>query len=175
MLALSLSAALFATVAVSKIGAHAHAQSMPPDASPVFGATLPPGYRDWKVITVAREAGTNNDIRAVLGNDIAVNAFRKGKRPFPDGTVIVRLAWEYQSSPRNDAVFPLPQSFVAGPPTDVQVSVKDSKKYAASQGWGYGQFENGRANQSAALVQKCLACHTKLEKGDDLVFSHWSP
>ena len=153
VLALAFSAALFVTVAVSKTGVQA--QSTPPDASPVFGVTLPAGYRDWKVITVAHEAGANNDIRAVLGNDIAV--------------------YEYQSSARNDAVFPSPQSFVAGPPTNVQVSVKDSKKYAASQGWGYGQFENGRANQSAALVQKCLACHTKLEKGDDLVFSHWSP
>ncbi|WP_343738384.1 cytochrome P460 family protein, partial [Achromobacter sp.] len=108
--------------------------------------TLPKGYRDWKLISVAQENGRNDDIRAILGNAIAVKAFRDGKRPFPDGAVIVRLAWRYQASPRNDAVFPAPQSFVAGAPTNVQVSVKDAKRYAATGGWGYGQFEGGRPN-----------------------------
>ena len=41
------------------------------DASPVFGVTLPIGYRDWKLISVAHEEGNNNDLRAVLGNDVA--------------------------------------------------------------------------------------------------------
>lgn len=147
------------------------------DAAPVYGVTLPEGYRDWKLISVAHEAGRNNDIRAILGNDIAVKAFREGKRPFPDGAVIVRLAWQYQSSARNDSVFPAPQSFVAGPPTNVQVSVKDSKRYAASGGWGYGQFEKGVANQDATLTKACFACHAKLETLEpaaDLVFTGYS-
>ena len=84
------------------------------NASPVYGVELPKGYRDWKLISVAHEAGKNNDIRAILGNDIAVKAFRENTRPFPDGAILVRLAWRYESSPRNDGVFPAPQSFVAG-------------------------------------------------------------
>jgi hypothetical protein len=40
------------------------------------GPALPERYRDWKLITVAHEAGNNSHIRAVLGNDIAVKAFR---------------------------------------------------------------------------------------------------
>jgi hypothetical protein len=63
------------------------------DASPVYGVTLPEGYRRWEVITVAHEAGKNNDIRAVLGNDVALKAFREGTRPFPDGAIIARLAY----------------------------------------------------------------------------------
>ncbi|MEP9360082.1 cytochrome P460 family protein [Sphingomonas sp. KR3-1] len=147
------------------------------EAPPVYGVKLPKDYRDWKLISVAHEAGRNNDIRAILGNDIAVKAFREGKRPFPDGAVIVRLAWQYQSSSRNDTVFPAPQSFVAGEPTNVQVSVKDSKRYAASGGWGYGQFEKGMANQDAALTRSCFACHAKLEALEakaDLVFTVYS-
>lgn len=144
-------------------------------ASPVYGVTLPRGYRSWTLISVAQENGKNNDIRAILGNDIAVKAFREGKRPFPDGAVIVRLAWRYQSSPRNDAVFPAPQSFVAGDPINVQVSVKDSRRYAASGGWGYGQFENGGATPGSALMQACAACHSKLEEGADRVFTAWAP
>ncbi|HWW55618.1 MAG TPA: cytochrome P460 family protein [Sphingopyxis sp.] len=146
-------------------------------ASPIDGVKLPKGYRDWKLISVAQENGRNNDIRAILGNDIAVKAFRDGKRPFPDGAVIVRLAWRYDSSPRNDKVFPAPQSFVAGAPTNVQVSVKNAKRYAATGGWGYGQFEDGRPNPDEALARSCFACHQKLEvldPGTDLVFTAYS-
>jgi Cytochrome P460 len=145
------------------------------NVSPIYNVSLPEGYRDWRMITVAHEAGKNNDIRGILGNDIAVKAFREGIRPFPDGSVIARLAYVYKSSPENDAVFPAPQSFVAGDPTNVQISVKDSRKYADSGGWGYGQFENGVANQSEPLLKSCFACHTKLDSSKDLVFSHYSP
>lgn len=145
------------------------------DAAPVYGVTLPEGYRDWKLISVAHEAGKNNDIRAILGNDIALEAFRQGVVPYPDGSVIVRLAWQYEPSPRNDAVFPAPQSFVAGDPTNVQVSVKDTKRYPDSGGWGYAQFDNGKPNMDVKLTQSCFACHNKLDKASDLVFTHYSP
>jgi hypothetical protein len=152
----------------------AAADSTSENVSPIYGVSLPEGYRDWKMITVAHEAGKNNDIRGILGNDIAVKAFREGTRPFPDGTIIARLAYVYESSPENDKVFPAPQSFVAGKPTNVQISVRDSKKYANSGGWGYGQFEDGVANKSEPLLKSCFACHTKLDPSKDLVFSHYS-
>ena len=46
------------------------------EAAPIFGIKIPPGYRDWRVISVAHEAGSNNDLRAVLGNDLAIKAYR---------------------------------------------------------------------------------------------------
>jgi len=174
-IALGLGGAAFLGVAAPKFAAEAQGKHGPATASPIYGVELPAGYRDWKLISVAHEAGKNNDIRAILGNETAVRAFRNGTRPFPDGTVIARLAWRYQSSPRNDAVFPAPQSFVAGPPTNVQVSVKDSTRYAASGGWGYGQFEGGKPNPDATLVQTCSACHSKLAKSADFVFTDYSP
>jgi hypothetical protein len=42
-------------------------------------------------IDVAHEEGKQNDIRAILGNDIAIKALREGKLPFPDGAIIARL------------------------------------------------------------------------------------
>jgi hypothetical protein len=172
---IGLAVGVFGAMVTPQIAARAQDRQDASDASPIFGVRLPEGYRDWKLISVAHEAGQNNDIRAILGNDIAIKAFREGQRPFPDGAVIARLAWAFQSSPRNDAVFPAPQSFIAGPPTNVQISVKDSKRYAATGGWGYGQFEHGKANRDPVLVQKCYACHAKLEKADDFVFTHYSP
>ncbi|HEY0745817.1 MAG TPA: cytochrome P460 family protein, partial [Steroidobacteraceae bacterium] len=55
------------------------------NAVPLFSISIFPGYRDWKLISVAHEEGKLNDIRAVLGNDVAIKAYREGKLPFPDG------------------------------------------------------------------------------------------
>ena len=62
------------------------------EAAPIFGIKIFPGYRDWKLISVAHEAGNLNDIRAILGNDIAIKSYREGKQSFPDGAVIARLS-----------------------------------------------------------------------------------
>jgi cytochrome P460 len=87
------------------------------EATPIFVKEIPPGYRDWKVVSVAHEAGDLNDIRAVLGNDIAIKAYREGKLPFPEGAIIGRIAWSYVSSEENNKTFGRDQSFVAGSPT----------------------------------------------------------
>ncbi|MGH9969004.1 MAG: cytochrome P460 family protein [Pyrinomonadaceae bacterium] len=119
---------------------HAAAQ----EAAPIFVKTIPAGYRDWKVVSVAHEAGDINDIRAVLGNDIAIKAYRDGKFPFPEGAIVGRIAWSHTSSEENNKTFGQDQSFVAGSPTNtyLQFMVKDSKKYAATGGWGYSSFES---------------------------------
>jgi len=144
------------------------------EKSPIFGVTLPPDYRNWQVISVAHEAGDNNDIRAILGNEIAMKAVREGTLPYPDGAIIARLAYVYTPSARNNAIFGRDQSFVAGPPTNVQVEVKDSKRYASTGGWGYGQFENGKANPSTKVINSCFACHSRLPRETDLIFTTYS-
>src|SRR5258706_12653262 len=84
------------------------------EAAPIFGIKIFPGYRDWKLISVAHEAGNLNDIRAILGNDIAIKAYREGKQSFPDGAVVARLAWNYVPSEENNKLFVPELSFVAG-------------------------------------------------------------
>jgi hypothetical protein len=61
----------------------AAAESQPKNASPIYGVTLPEGYRDWKFIAAAQEAPPLDELRAVLANDIAVDAYKKGTLPFP--------------------------------------------------------------------------------------------
>jgi len=143
-------------------------------AVPLFGIKIPPGYRDWKLISVAHEAGNLNDLRAVLGNDVAIKAYREGKIPFPDGTIIARLAWSYVPSEENDKVFGRSQSFVAGSATNVQFMVKDSRKYAATGGWGFAQFKDGKPDADAALLKTCFPCHEP-NKARDYVFTHYAP
>jgi Cytochrome P460 len=142
-------------------------------AVPIFGIKIPPGYRDWKLISVAHEAGNLNDFRAVLGNDIAIKAYRQGTLPFPDGAIIARLAWNYVSSKENNKVFGRDQSFVPGSPTDLQFIVKDSTRYAATGGWGFAQFDGGKP-VGAALLQTCFPCHAPA-KAHDFVFTRYAP
>jgi hypothetical protein len=143
------------------------------EAAPIFGIKIPPGYRDWKLISVAHEEGNLNDLRAVLGNEVAIKAYREEKLPFPDGTIIARLAWSYVPSEENNKVFGRAQSFVAGSPTNVQFMVKDSKKYASTGGWGFAQFKDGKPDDKADL-RTCFPCHEPI-KARDLVFTHYSP
>jgi Cytochrome P460 len=155
-------------VYLGRASAHAHGE-----ADPVFGITIPHGYRDWKLISVAHEAGNLNDFRAVLGNDVAIKAYREEKLPFPDGTIIVRLAWNYVSSEENNRVFGRSQSFVAGDPINIQLMVKDSKKYPATAGWGFAQFKDGKP-ADASLLKTCFPCHEP-GKAHNFVFTHYAP
>ena len=143
-------------------------------AAPVFVTEIPHGYRDWRLISVAREEGNLDDIRAILGNDKAIEAYRAGRLPFPDGTIIARLAWAYTPSEENNRAFGRAQSYVAGHPKNgVQFMVKDSKKYTATGGWGFGHFDDGKL-AGEALLGTCFACHEAV-KARDFVFTHYAP
>ena len=141
---------------------------------PIYGIEIPAGYRDWPLISVAREEAPLDDIRAVLGNDVAIQAYRDGTQPFPDGTIIARLAWAYTASEENNAAFGRDQSFVAGAPKNgVQFMVKDSARYAASGGWGYAHFDAGKPADEA-MLQTCHACHQAIAERD-FVFTLYAP
>jgi Cytochrome P460 len=159
------------------------------ETAPIYGIKLPPGYRDWPLISVARVGIPLNDLRAKLGNDVAIKAYREGRLPFPDGTIIARLAWNQATSEENnklvgrflerggmsaDAVQKLlAESVVAGAPTNVQFMVKDSRKYASSGGWGFAQFNDGKPADEA-VHKTCFSCHEPA-KERDFVFTRYAP
>jgi hypothetical protein len=159
------------TLAVVALGGAA--ASMAP--GPTFVKKIPAGYRDWKVVTVAHEAGDLNDIHAVLGNDIAIKAYRDGLLPFPEGAIVGRIAWSHVASEENNKIFGREQSFVAGSPTDtyLQFMVKDSKKYAATGGWGYSSFDKDGKPADDAAMTACFTCHEAI-KGRDFIFSRYT-
>jgi hypothetical protein len=144
------------------------------EAAPIYGVKIPPGYRDWRLISVAHEEGSLNDLRAILGNDVAIKAAREGKLPYPDGTIIARLAWSYDPLEESSKAFGRLQSFVAGPPKNgVQFMVKDSRKYASTGGWGFAQFDDGKP-ASEAVQNTCFSCH-EVARSRDFVFNRYSP
>jgi hypothetical protein len=144
------------------------------EAGPNFVTEIPPGYRDWKFISVAHEEGNLNSFASILGNDVAIKAYRERKLPFPDGAIIAALHYRFVSSEENNKVFGRAQSFVAGSPTNIQFMVKDSKKYAATGGWGFGHFNEDGKTVDAAFMKTCFPCHQKM-KERDLVFTRYAP
>jgi hypothetical protein len=142
-------------------------------AAPAFVTTIPHGYRDWRWISSAHEEGNLHSIGAVLGNDVAIKAYREGTLPFPDGSIIAALHYQHVPSAENNQVFGRAQSFVPGQPTNIQFMVKDSTKYAATGGWGFGHFQNGKP-ADAAFMKPCFPCHAQ-EKAHDLVFTRYAP
>jgi len=149
------------------------------EVAPIYGIKVPSGYRDWRLISVNHlMGGSVKQVRAQLGNDIAITAAREGTLPFPDGTIIAALHWNEASSDENNKVlasgFPDAglQSFVAGSVVNVQFMVKDSKKYAVTGGWGFADFTNGKAGNEA-LHKTCFPCHEPA-KDRDYVFTRYA-
>lgn len=163
-------AALLAVLAVTTLAlacvAWATADARP--AAPIYGVKLPEGYRDWQLIAPATEDAPLDELRVVLGNPIAVRAFRDNVRPFPDGAVLVKLAWKRAPSPEFST------ATVPGAATTVQVMVKDSQRYAATGGWGYGRFIDGQPVDEAQH-RTCHACHAARVKQRDYVFTRYAP
>jgi len=157
------------------------------DAAPIYGVKLPEGYRDWRSISVKRLTGKQltgtgkelRQLRAELGNDLAIKAYRDGTLPFPDGAIIAALHWNEDSSDSDNealaAGFPglgLESTF-AGSAVNAQFMVKDSKKYAASGGWGFADFTKGKPGDET-LHEKCFPCHAPA-KDRDYIFTRYAP
>ena len=146
------------------------------EAKQVIVTTIPRGYRDWKFVSAAHEAGELNDIRVAIGNDKAIKAYRAGK-PFPEGTIIGRVAWKLVPSEENNKTFGQAQSFVPGDAPDwyLQFMEKNTKKYAATGGWGYSNFDKDlKPLTDEKIMYSCYTCHKAVE-ARDYIFTKYAP
>jgi hypothetical protein len=128
----------------------------------------PDGYRNW-VHVKSRFAGPksadfqiNGGFNHTYANDKALTGYLSGN--FPEGSIIVFDVLIVQEDSVNHGIVELARK-------RIDVMIKDSAKYAATGGWGYGQFkadhrDNGIRTLEAAT--KCFACHMSQK---DLVFS----
>jgi hypothetical protein len=124
------------------------------EASPIYGVKLPENYRLWPLIAPAQESAPLDELRAVLGNDLAIKAYQDSKLPFPDGTVLVKLAWKHVQSPEFE-----PASIPGA---------------ATTGGWGFGRFISGKPSDEAQH-QTCFACHQARVRNHDFVFTRFAP
>lgn len=167
---------LITAATLAGLAAYTATASLPgtQEAAPIFVTKIPTGYRDWQFISVAHEEGNLNSFSTVLGNDVAIKAYRNRTIPFPDGSIIAALHYRFVPSEENNKVFGRDQSFVAGAPTNIQFMVKDSTKYASTGGWGFGHFNIDGKPVDDAFMKTCFPCHQKM-KERDLVFTRYAP
>ena len=52
--------------------------------------------------------------------------------------------------------------------------VKDSRKYVATGGWGFAQFNKEGKPADEAKLKTCFPCHEPV-KARDFVFTHYAP
>jgi len=138
------------------------------------------GYEGWPVISVSHNGNT---VAAILGNPVMIDAYKAGMpsngKPFPDGAKMVKVHWTAKVNGGEPGAPTVP-----GPQHDVDLMVKDSKRFADSGGWGYGAFEYDEASNTftpATLKDKppqgndakCgFVCHTSV-KTRDYVFTDY--
>jgi len=169
--ALAIAVATLASVIAQLVTASGQADE---NSAPVYLTEIPSGYRDWKLISVAHEEGNLHSFAVVLGNDVAIKAYREGTLPFPDGAIIAALHYSHIPSEENNKVFGREQSFVPGPATNMQFEVKNSRKYAATGGWGFGHFDANGKPADEAVLKTCFPCHEPA-KAHDLIYTRYAP
>jgi hypothetical protein len=139
-----------------------------PPLSPVFGLPVPDGYRAWPLIAVSHRTDNKDELRAILGNPVAWQALRDGVLPLPDGSVLAKLAWKREPMAEFDG------AFRPGAAPRVEFMYKDAKRFAATGGWGFARFVDGKPADEAAH-QTCFPCHDAKVKGHDFVFTRFAP
>lgn len=139
-----------------------------PEVAPApNGIPFPAGYEDWRLLGVSQRTDKNS-LRAILGNEIAVAAARRGEtNPWPDGTVLAKLAWNQTTHEH------WPAAIVPGEASHVEFMLKDAERYAASGGWGYARWlgpDLKPYGENAAFAQECHGCH-QAAASSDFVFT----
>lgn len=123
------------------------------------------------MVAPSHELGLH-ELRVILGNPQAMDAYEKGALPYPDGTILAKLAWKQVPLVEGHEI--VPDAFVPGPTTTVQFMVKNSKRYAVTGGWGFGRFIDGKPVDKAQH-ETCFSCHAAHAKGHDYVFTRYAP
>jgi hypothetical protein len=144
-----------------------------PAAPDQQGAAVPypDGYRLWTHVKSTAVGPAHPRFAAVGGfqhlyaNAVAMEGYPT--RAFRNGSVIV-FEWLEMRDTNG--------TFVEGPRRQVDVMVKDARRYGATGGWGFQRFvKDSRTDLAASPTpQECFACHLKLGKAD-LVLSSYRP
>jgi hypothetical protein len=128
------------------------------------------GYEDWAVVSSAR---TDQILKVIVANPTMIKAFKAGVpgngQPFPNGSMIVKLQWTQKKSTEAPFVVDVPDAF-----SQAFVMEKDSKRFAASGGWGYAVFNYDAPSDKFSADPKSFsdcgyACHTPV-KAKDYIF-----
>lgn len=125
------------------------------------GIAFPSDYKNWKAIS-ATDRFDNQTLRVILGNNIAIQAIAANRiNPWPDGATFAKVAWLGRDDGQGQ--------IHAGAFFQVEFMIRDSKKYAATKGWGWARWRGAGLTpygKDASFSEECIGCHTPVRDSD---------
>ncbi len=136
------------------------------------------GYEKWQTVATSFRTD-NNEERVILANDTMIKAYQSGipgnGKPFPEGSIVVKIGWSAVKNPAFEAAL-VPDALKR-----VEFIVKDSKRFPATDGWGYARFPYDAARKtfsvygkSADFGDECFNCHAAV-KDMGYIFTKYPP
>lgn len=129
------------------------------------GVEHDPDYKNWQAISTT-DAFANGTLRVIFGNAIAVKAIReKNTKHWPNGTTFAKVQWDQLPDEEGN--------IHTGKFNQIEYMIKDDKKYASTEGWGWARFKTLQLipdGKNASLANECINCHRPV-KDDDFVFT----
>ncbi|MBU1377643.1 MAG: cytochrome P460 family protein [Alphaproteobacteria bacterium] len=132
---------------------------------------LPEGFRGWTPVSSAQVGSGNpaapkyEGLHTIYGNAAAIEGYKTGK--WADGAVIILDQWTAEKTG--------PDASGQGQRKFIDVMVRDSRRYAATGGWGYTEFTWPSRDRVVAIednaAKACSGCHAQNAPGGDQVFS----
>src|SRR5258708_38426299 len=121
------------------------------------------GYEDWQTVAVSQSGSL---IEVILANPVMIDAYRAGipgdGKPFPEGSKMAKIHWNAKQSAEAPSPTTVPDTL-----HDIDFMVKDSKRFPATGGWGYAQFNYDAASDTFTPLgtgSGCgYACHTTVK------------
>ncbi len=130
------------------------------------------GYENWHVVATHYRTD-KNELRYIIGNDKAVEAYRRGAKKFPEGAILVKIGYSLRKNPDFSA------SVEPAVIQRVEFMIKDSKRFKDTAGWGFARFVKDQKTgkykvfgKSPKDYMQCFACHQSVSR-KDFVFTDY--
>ncbi len=148
---------------------------------------LPTGYREWVFLGSPLTPNALNGGKAsfpefhnVYVERVNFDAYQK-TGTFPEGTVLVKelVLLQKPTFPDGSQTEPSGRGYFDGNFNCMDVSVKDTKKFAKTNGWGYFTFghhpEPCEATAAESSVEQCAGCHLGNVAKTDMTWVQFYP
>jgi hypothetical protein len=187
--------ALVATVLIGAGAVMLQSRPFAPPAQQSGGAVfnpdgkmkLPTGYRDWVFLGSPLTPNALNNGKAsfpefhnVYVEKKNFDAFQKTGK-FPEGTVLVKelVLLQKPTFPDGSQQAPSGRGYFDGEFNGMDVSVKDRKRFAKTNGWGYFTFGHHalpyEQNAAESSTEECAGCHIANVAQTDMTYEQFYP
>ncbi len=184
-LAVTTSIAIFviATTVLAQSPSNSSAQTgqcYPPEYTPSGNLILPKNFHEWIYVGSPLTPNALNDGHAGFPEyhnvyiDPCSYAKYKQTNVFPEGTIFfkeLQLTLGPAENPDGSQSEPSGRGYFPGKWNGADVTVKDSKRYAGTGGWGYYNFNHHEPKAPNAALKpqsECAFCHQASAKKDEV-------